>query len=401
MTDDTPRQLTRTEPSGMTKTSEGFDSTSVDFSGETSSTALAARVTAIAQAKFIMAMKRQRNMDDVRVKLLRACERPGFAGSLTEKIWGAAWYKKPVGDGVEGFSIRFAEEAIRALGNIDVQTVTLWDDPYKRIVEVTVLDLENNISYPTSITVEKTVERKRLGKGQIALRQRVNSYGEPLYIVEATDDEVFTKQQNLISKAIRNGALRLLPGDIQAECRARILAIRFGDAAKDPDGFRRKVLDSFAALNVMPPQLEDYLGHDLGVCTPAELTELRDLHTAIKEGKTTWVAALAEVKGEEEPQRNDPKAPVTTTAQATEALKARSQQAATPPPAPAPKDEGPTSIADGAPPEFLDRVLSGQRAEAAPAPKKKAEVSDPAQSPLFRRAQARARGENPDAETEK
>lgn len=394
MSNDNPNLPARATGAGMT-TTEGFDETSLVVAGETSSSAMAARVTALAQAKFIMAMKRTRNMDDVRQKMLRACERPGFAGDANEKVWGAAWYKKPVGDGVEGFSIRFAEEAIRALGNIDVQTVTLWDDERKRIVEVTVLDLENNISYPTSITLEKTVERNKLPAGTVAIRQRTNSYGKPVYIIPATDDEVFGKQQNLISKAIRNGALRLLPGDIQAECRTRIMQIRNGDAAKDPDGFKRKVLDAFATLNVMPPQLEEYLGHPLGNATPAELTDLRELYTAIKEGRTTWAEIMSEAT--DEPTTKEPQAPITTTAQATESLRARAEAAAkTPPPAPA---------ADPRPPAPIAEVASTVEEAVGAPPKskaKKAEDLDPTQSPLFKRAQARARGENPDAEpTEK
>jgi len=300
--------LTKTVTAGMTAT-EGFDSHSLEMSGETAATAIAARATAIAQAKFVMAMRNPRNIDEVRLKMLRACERPGFAGSLTEKIFGAAWYRKPVGEGVEGFSVRFAEEAIRCLGNIDVQVVTIFDDPRQRIVEVTVMDLESNISYPTSIPIEKTVERSKLSLGQIAIRTRVNSYGKPVYVVPATDDEVFMKQQNLISKAIRNGALRLLPGDIQAECRERILAIRNGEIAKDPEGFKRKVLDGFASLNVMPTMIEQYLGHPLATCTPAELDDMRSLYTALKEGKTTWTDVMApgEDDPKPEPARAEPK----------------------------------------------------------------------------------------------
>lgn len=306
--------LARTPQAGMTAT-EGFDNTAMEVSAETASTAIAARATAVAQAKFIMAMKNPRDIENVRLKLLRACERPGFAGSLTEKVFGAAWYKKPVGDGVEGFSIRFAEEAIRALGNIDVQVVTLFDDPRQRIVEVTVMDLEANISYPTSISLEKTVERSKLGVGQVAIRTRINSYGKPVYVVPATDDEVFMKQQNLVSKAIRNGALRLLPGDIQAECRERILAIRQGEIAKDPDGFKRRVLDAFAALNVMPAMLEEYLGHPLAVCSPAELDDLRSLHLALKEGKITWAEVMAPADGDEsaKTKADEPAKPAGTT----------------------------------------------------------------------------------------
>ncbi len=334
--------LSKVPQAGMTST-DGFDSQSIEVSAETASSAIAARATAVAQAKFVMAMRNPRNLDEVRLKMLRACERPGFSGSLTEKVFGAAWYRKPVGDGVEGFSVRFAEEAIRCLGNIDVQVITIFDDPRQRIVEVTVMDLESNISYPTSISIEKTVERSKLAVGQIALRTRVNSYGKPVYVVPATDDEVFMKQQNLISKAIRNGALRLLPGDIQAECRERILAIRNGEIVKDPEGFKRRVLDGFATLNIMPKMIEEYLGHPLATCTPAELDDLRQLFTALKEGKTTWAEVMAPADDEPKPEPKKDEKPTLDDAAAKLEAKAAAKAE--------PVTDGPTPLADE--PAFL------------------------------------------------
>lgn len=260
--------------------------------GDTNAAMLSAQAEAMVKARFYIAINRPRSWDDVRTKLLRACERPGFAGSATEKTWGAAWFRKPVGEGVEGFSIRFAEEALRCMGNIDVETTPIYEDDQRRVLRVTVLDLESNVSIPTSITVPKTVTRKYLKKGQEALRVMVNSQNQTTYLVEATDDEVFQQQQSLASKAIRNGVLRLLPGDIQAECRTRILAIRAGEAAKDPDGFRKKVVDGFAKLNVMPSDLKKLLGCDLAQASPAQLTDLRDIWQQIDEGKTTWAAVM-------------------------------------------------------------------------------------------------------------
>lgn len=264
----------------------------VERRGDTSAALLSAQSEAMVKARFYIAVNRPRDWDDVRQKLLRACERPGFAGSAHEKVWGAAWFNKPVGEGVEGFSIRFAEEALRSMGNIDVETTPIYEDDQKRVLRVTVLDLESNVSIPTSITVPKRVTRKYLRKGQIALEVRVNSKNETTYVVEASDDEVFQQQQSLASKAIRNGVLRLLPGDIQAECRERILAIRRGEAAKDPDAYRKKVVDGFAKLNILPSDIKALLGGPIDKASPEQLTDLRDLWQAISEGKTTWAAAL-------------------------------------------------------------------------------------------------------------
>lgn len=300
------------------------DATGEEITGqaETAGAALAAQARAMVEARFVMALRKPRDWDEVRAKLLRACDRPGFAGSATEKTFGAAWYRKPIGEGIEGFSIRFAEEAVRCMGNVDVQTVTVYDDDTKRICMVTVTDLENNSGYQASFTFNKTVERRSLKDGEKALSVRVGSFGKPVYTMPATDDDVFTKQQALASKLIRNGVLRVLPGDIQAVCRDRILAIRQGDIAKDLDGARLKLVDAFGALNILPTNLKELLGHELTLATPAEIDDLRALYKALKAGETTWADAVAEALADRG-ETADAKPRTTGLAAVTEKLKAQ------------------------------------------------------------------------------
>ena len=128
---------------------------------ETAVSAVAMQARAQVEARFLMAVHRPRDLDVVRVKLLKECTRPGFAE--------AARYKRPVGSKknertgaweeafIEGPSIRFAEAAIRAMGNIDIQSPTIYDDGRSRIVRVVVTDLEANATYSLDITIEKTV----------------------------------------------------------------------------------------------------------------------------------------------------------------------------------------------------------------------------------------------------
>ena len=319
-------QTLATTQSGGTIQRQGFASQelAVGGHGDTVASVLAARAKAEVEARFIVAMQRPRDWDLVRQKMLAACERPGFAGSMTEKVFGAAWYRKPVGDGVEGFSVRFAEEAIRCMGNLDARSDVVWEDDTKRIVSVTVMDLEANVSIPTTLVIEKTVERKYLKKGQDAISARQNSRGEVTYTVEATPDEVLQRQNSLISKAIRNGVLRLLPGDIQAECRDRIMQIRHGDLAKDPAGFRRKVIDGFGRLGINAAALKKYIGHELETCTKTELAALRDLWQMLDDGKITWhevVTAKAEEDGEEPPTEEEAAKPKSALGQLTDRLK--------------------------------------------------------------------------------
>jgi hypothetical protein len=234
-------------------------------------------------------MKNPRDMDNVRMKLLRECSRPGFAE--------VARFSKPVGgDRIEGPSIRFAEAALRCMGNVVPESMVIWDDDEKRIIRVSVTDIESNLTYSTDIVVMKTVERQRLQKGQQPLSSRTNSQGKIVYTVRATEDDLLTKQNAQVSKAIRTQGLRLLPGDILEECMDQVMETQRKRDAQDPDAARKKLLDAFGKLNIMPSQLAEYLGHGTDQLVPAELADLRAVYSAISDGETTWAALTASKK---------------------------------------------------------------------------------------------------------
>ena len=246
--------------------------------------ALIAKARADIEARWTMALHRPRNMDQVRTLLLKECRRPGFASS--------AIYRKPIGDGVEGLSIRFAEAAARCFGNITMEVTQIYEDEHTRIMRVAATDLETNVTWPQDVTVSKLVERKSLRRGQVAMDQRTNSYGEPVYLVSASDDDLLNKQGALVSKALRTCILRIIPGNLQDEAYEVCNSILSDAAAKDPDTARNAVCDAFVALGVQPTDLEEWLGHAIGVSTPAEIEQLRRLYVAIRDGEATWPEAL-------------------------------------------------------------------------------------------------------------
>ena len=290
------------KPQAGTLARSEFGAQSIQTMGETASNVLAARAKAEVEARFIVAMQRPRDWDTVRTSLLKEIERPGFAD--------VAWYQIP--NRGEGFTIRFAEAALRSMRNIDSKTDIIFEDDDKRIISVTVMDIENNISLPATISIGKTIERKYLNNGEVAIGQRVNSSGETVYIRACTDDELLTKTNSAVSKAMRNGLLRLLPGDIQSDCARRIYAIKQGDAAKDPNGYKKKVLDGFADLNISPENLTRFLKHEVGTSSPEELVMLRDIYSAIRDGRATW----HDIAGNDEDSENQ-----TPMERLTEALK--------------------------------------------------------------------------------
>ncbi len=289
--------ITKVQAGSVAK--QEFDGDSLAVSGESMSTAMSARETAKIQSRYMMAMRFPRSWETVRHKMLAACKRPGFSDT--------AWYSLPYGERVEGFSIKFAEEAARNMGNIHVQTMITFENETERHVSIEATDLENNIQIDTTAVVKKTTLKKFLKKGQTSISVMTNSYGEPVYVVEATDAEMIKKQNSEISKAYRNSVLRFLPGDIKAECQDLIIGIRGGKNVDDKVGFRRKIIDSFADLGVSLDDLEWYLEHPIDSSSPSELSTLRDLYSDIKEGKTTWTQvanSLRTERGEkEEPKK--------------------------------------------------------------------------------------------------
>lgn len=254
---------------------------------ETAATSAAALAKSRVEARITQALLRPRDLDDVRVRMLKECRRPGFAE--------VARYSIPRGGkSIEGPSIRFAEMCLRTMGNLCVETPTTYEDGEKRIMRVEVTDLEANSSYSLDITVAKTVERKQLGKGQAAIATRANSYGDQVYIVSATDDELAVKQAALVSKAVRTLVLRLVPGDLVDEgMRQTMDTLRSADRT-DPDAARKKLADAFSALGVSPSMLAAYLGHELGASTPSELVDLRATYAALRDGEATWASITSQ-----------------------------------------------------------------------------------------------------------
>jgi hypothetical protein len=249
--------------------------------------AMAAAETAkqIIQAAFTMAAQRPRNVDQARINILQACKRPAFAAR--------AEYRKPVGGKImRGPSIRFAETAIRIWGNVRSDVSVVFEDLTVRRIRVSVVDLETNSGYSKEISLSKTVER-RDDKGREVVGKRVNTNGQVVYIVLATDDELANKESAAISKVIRNDGLRLLPSDITDEGMDEARLTTSNADGADPRAAKKRMMDAFAEIGVMPLDLEKYLGHNTEQIVPAELDDLRGMYQAIRDGEARWADFVA------------------------------------------------------------------------------------------------------------
>lgn len=262
--------------------------------GEMATAAMAAKSKATIEARYVIAYNRPRNIDQARIDILSACKRPGFAE--------AARYKKPVGGSqtVDGFSIRFAEEAIKAMKNIAVDSMTIFEDHDKRTVQIAVTDLESNLTYSKEVNVQKTVERRTLKQGQVAISQRTNSTGQIAYLVEATEDEIANKIASAESKVIRNCGLRLVPSDILEEAEAAIEETLTKGGGDVKAGIK-KLTDAFAGVGVQPTEIEKYLGHALSTVSPKELADLRAIFSTVRDGQASWADYVTEKEQKRKP----------------------------------------------------------------------------------------------------
>lgn len=334
---------------------------------ETATAAAAAQAQAMVQARYVMALQRPRDWDQVRETVLKECARPAMAA--------VALWKKPVGQKtLEGPSVRLAEAAMRAMTNVSVETPAVYDDDQKRILKVIVTDLESNCSFTKDVTVAKEVERRHLKDGQRPRGSRVNSYGDKVYLIDATDDDVLNKENNLVSKTFRTLFWKVFPGALLDEAIATVKKTLLDAAAKDPDGEKRKILDAFVGIGVGVAALKDFLGHAVDTLSPAELVELRGVYQAIKDGESTWQEMIDQRRAQRAPAPAAPSsgtAPPPAEGKGAAGFKVKvGAKKQAPAPAP-PKDDGtevfsaPTAPADQAPagmtPEEMAEIAAAER----------------------------------------
>lgn len=280
---------------------EGFGTREIAVQSETATGAAEAQAVATEQAKYIVARRFPRDFDRVESSLLGECGRPMFA--LSARYARSVGKKKVDGAFVEqfavGWSIRFAEAAMRALGNVEPISKTLMDTEDSRLLEFTVVDYETNVRLTKQVVIRKVVERSSK-EGREVLGTRKNSKGYDTYIVRATEDEMLMKESALWSKFARN-VLRFVPGDILDACESRVAATI---AAMPMEDRIRAMLDHFSRMQVSRVDIEAYLGHaiirkdakgkDAYSVSAEELEDLRGIWARIKDGETSWKAVMQE-----------------------------------------------------------------------------------------------------------
>lgn len=267
---------------------------------EISQNVLSSQIIAQVKSRFLMAIQKPRDYDMVREKILKHCKRSSFSAS--------AIYRKPVDKGrtVDGLSIRFAETAIREMGNLGVEVISVFDDDFKRTVRVTCTDFENNVSYFGDVTVTKTVERRSPSKDDVILSHRINSNGTTVFTIVANEDQLLIKQAALVSKMIRTLGLRLVPADILEDCMEAIRETMRSGINKDPNLEKKKILDSFTLIGVTSENIKKYLGYPLESITKEDILRLRELYSGIKNGEVSIKEVFYSDQPEEQTSEPEP-----------------------------------------------------------------------------------------------
>lgn len=293
---------------------------------EISTNAAIAKARAEVEAPYTLARHFPRSWIDVGTRLLKELDRFEYSKACVfARVQGLKKDERTgqwVDNIIEGLSIRFAESAMALGGNMRAGAEIQYDDDDKRIYRIFVVDLETNAIGESTIVVEKNVERR--GKGaehRTVIATRRNTSGEEVFICLATEDEITLKANNAGAKAKRNLILALMPPDVKDECLQKAKAVRDKGIAADPHAERKKITQGFSTLNVYPAELEDYLGHPLDQCSPAELGILAGFYAAIYAGEATWQELVAE-KGK--PEAEQPK--TTKGKRLAEEIKARKAQ---------------------------------------------------------------------------
>lgn len=233
------------------------------------------------QVGAMLALRNPRNEDQARDGILRACKRSTFARMSRYSIPNRG----------TGFTIRFAEEAVRLWGNIKFQRFIITNTAEEVVCKVCGWDLQTGTSYSEDVMIRKVVERKA-PQGREILGQRTTSTGATVYLCVSNDEELVKDLRSQCARIERNIGLKLIPIDVREDALTQVEATSRNEVKADPEKAKRDVLDGFSGIGVRPVALQAYLGHPLDTITEAELVTLRGIYAAIRSGDMTWQSVM-------------------------------------------------------------------------------------------------------------
>ena len=232
--------------------------------------ALATRQAQEVQAAVVMAKRFPRDWVEVERKLIQSCKRP--------KLAEIAIYEYPRGGTkVTGPSIRLAEAAAQAMGNIDFGWMEIQRLEDESICTAYEWDIENNIRRTTTFSVPHYRDTKQ-GKKRLL-----------------DDRDIYEMCANQASRRMRGCILQVVPGDLVdlalSECE-KTLQANLGTVQEQAAKWGKLFEKEYA---VKPESIVKYLGSRPETWTQNDIFRLRKLYNALQDNMTTVEEAFPEM----------------------------------------------------------------------------------------------------------
>lgn len=217
-----------------------------------------ARAVAEVQAALVIAASRPRNELRARDRLLQACQRVNLAS-------GALYQYSRGGTAISGPSIRLAEAAARAWGNMNYGFRELSRRTGESECEAYAWDLETNTKAVRQFSVRHRRDTKKGG-------------------YDLTDErDIYELMANQAQRRVRAAILEIIPGDIMedavAECEKTMRA-NVGNVAEAA----ARLVQAFANMGIPRESVEKRLGHRIDAIQPAQIIAFRKIYASIKDG---------------------------------------------------------------------------------------------------------------------
>lgn len=220
--------------------------------------------------RMVMARQTRRNEAECIERIQQACRIPEIAEA-------AEWTVPNRGSGP---TIHLMEEISRLWGHMDTGYEILESTDTWSKVKVYAHDIEND----NKRCVELTVKHIRYTKNGIT----------PL----TNPDDIYSLIANRVSRVLRECIRRLVPRYVVE------MAMSTAAEARQRGGFdMTRLLNAFAGVGVTAAQLEAYIEGPLSGATADEISKLREIYNAIKEGATTVKEAFPAPEPKPEPAK--------------------------------------------------------------------------------------------------
>jgi hypothetical protein len=229
----------------------------------TAATGVQSRQMAEVQSAMIIAKRFPRDEQAAIGRLMSACKRTRFASQ--------AEYVFPRGsETVSGPTIRFAEAAAQAWGNLEVGIIEIERKADEVCCQAFAWCLESNMRRTANFTVSLSIKANN----------KIKKLTDP------RDISMHIASQG--SRFLRNCILAVIPNDVIEDgidqCR---LTLKNADGNKAPKDRIAAMLPAFLELGVTKGMIVDFLKHNLESASEAEIQKLRKIYQSLKQEQSS------------------------------------------------------------------------------------------------------------------